>query len=75
MKCLVTGATDFVGAILVRELLAAGHEVTASRVPEFETQWLADLPVTIRLADLTEAGAGRGLVEGQGWVFHVARDT
>ncbi|MGW4350507.1 NAD-dependent epimerase/dehydratase family protein [Nocardia sp. NPDC004582] len=75
MKCLVTGATGFVGANLVRELLAAGHEVTASGMPGSETRWLEQLPITVRLADLTAAGAARQLVDGHDWVFHVAGDT
>ncbi|MGW4533779.1 NAD-dependent epimerase/dehydratase family protein [Nocardia sp. NPDC004340] len=75
MRCLVTGATGFVGANLVRELLSAGHQVTASGMPGSETRWLAELPITIRLADLTAPGAARGLVDGHDWVFHVAGDT
>ncbi|MFD6267925.1 NAD-dependent epimerase/dehydratase family protein [Nocardia asteroides] len=75
MRCLVTGATGFVGANLVRELLAAGHEVTATGMPGSPTRWLDDLPVTIDLADLTAAGTARRLVEGQDWVLHVAGDT
>ncbi|MBL1080208.1 NAD-dependent epimerase/dehydratase family protein [Nocardia sp. 2] len=75
MKCLVTGATGFVGANLVRELLAAGHDVTATGMPGSPTHWLEDLPITIRLADLTEPGVARALVDGHDWVFHVAGDT
>ncbi|OXR40172.1 dTDP-glucose 4,6-dehydratase [Nocardia cerradoensis] len=75
MKTLVTGATGFVGANLVRELLAAGHEVTATGIPGSETRWLEGLPVAIELADLTEPNAAKALVAGQDWVFHVAGDT
>ncbi|MEV0059831.1 NAD-dependent epimerase/dehydratase family protein [Nocardia sp. NPDC050718] len=75
MRCLVTGATGFVGANLVRELLDAGHEVTASGMSGSPTRWLDELPITVRLADLTEAGVARDLVDGHDWVFHVAGDT
>ncbi|WP_336087383.1 NAD-dependent epimerase/dehydratase family protein [Nocardia sp. SSK8] len=75
MRCLVTGATGFVGANLVRELLTAGHEVTATGMPGSPTRWLDGLPITIDLADLTDPGAARRLVDGQDWVLHVAGDT
>lgn len=75
MRCLVTGATGFVGANLVRELVAAGHEVTASGAPGSETRWLENLPITVHLADLTDPAAARALVAGQDWVLHVAGDT
>jgi len=75
VKCLVTGATGFVGTNLVHELVAAGHDVTATGIPGSPTRWLDDLPVDVRLADLTDPRSAGQLVRGQEWVFHVAGDT
>lgn len=75
MRCLVTGATGFVGSNLVRSLLAAGHEVIATGAPGSTTRYLQDLPLEIRLADLLDPSQLPALVKGCDWVFHVAGDT
>lgn len=75
MRCLVTGATGFVGGNLVRRLLEREHEVLASGAPGSTTQYLDDLDVPVRLADLTDPEACADLVDGREWVFHVAGDT
>jgi len=75
MRCLVTGATGFVGSNLVRSLVDAGHDVLATGAPGSTTRYLEDLPVEVRLADLLDPAAIDDLVADQDWVFHVAGDT
>ncbi|UDY24777.1 NAD-dependent epimerase/dehydratase family protein [Nocardioides sp. Kera G14] len=75
MRCLVTGATGFVGSNLVRSLLDGDHEVVATGAPGSTTRFLDDLPLEVRLADLLDPAQLPGLVKGVDWVFHVAGDT
>ncbi|MCD0453041.1 NAD-dependent epimerase/dehydratase family protein [Actinocorallia sp. API 0066] len=75
MRCLVTGATGFVGSNLVRSLLAAGHEVLATGAPGSTTRYLDGLDLEVRLVDLLDPDQLPSLVKGRDWVFHVAGDT
>lgn len=61
MRCLVTGASGFIGARLVRELLARGHEVTALIQPGVELDRLKDCLNEIRRID--ESLEDRALLE------------
>lgn len=49
MKALVTGATGFIGSFVVRELLAAGHEVHALVEPGVPLGRIADLASRVRV--------------------------
>ncbi len=75
MKCLVTGATGFLGGNLTHELVLDGWDVRASGAPGSDTQYIESLPVEIRLADITDADEVNRLVKGCDVVFHVAGDT
>ena len=68
MRCLITGATGFVGRHLAAALGAAGHEVVGlARRPA-----PADLPV--RPADLADVRATEAVLRDvrPDWVFHLA---
>jgi dihydroflavonol-4-reductase len=71
---LVTGATGFVGANLVRCLLAHGQEVRALVRAGSDPSALAGLPVELVEGDLRDAGAVRRAVKGCARVFHVGAD-
>jgi len=73
-KVLVTGANGFVGANVVRALLARGEAVRALVRPRSDRRSLAGLPVELAEGDLREAAAVRRAVRGCARVFHVAAD-
>jgi NAD(P)-dependent dehydrogenase (short-subunit alcohol dehydrogenase family) len=55
MTVLVAGGTGYLGTAVVRDLLAAGHGVTATWVVEREAERLAAEPVELVQADLFDA--------------------
>jgi dihydroflavonol-4-reductase len=71
---LITGASGFVGAAVVRQLLQAGHEVRALVRPTSTRTNLARLPVEIARGDLRDASSVRRAMAGIRFVFHVAAD-
>jgi dihydroflavonol-4-reductase len=72
MKALVTGATGFIGANVVRALLERRYEVRALVRPQADRTALADLPVEIVSGDVRAPETLRPAVRGCGIVFHVA---
>lgn len=74
MKAFVTGATGFIGASIVRELLKDGLEVRALVRPGSDIANLKGLDIELWPGDLlNQAGLEKGL-EGSAWVFHAAAD-
>jgi nucleoside-diphosphate-sugar epimerase len=72
MKALVTGATGFIGSVLVKELIKKGHAVRGLAVPGENTSSYENLGVEIVRGDLTDAGTLKGTCAGIDTVFHLA---
>jgi dihydroflavonol-4-reductase len=74
MDVLVTGGTGFVGANVVRELLAEGATVRVLARPGGDRRALAALPVEVVEGDLVDPRSLARAVAGVQTVFHVAAD-
>ena len=74
MRALVTGGTGFVGANLVRELLADGDHVRVLARPGGDRRALEGCDVEIAEGDLLDPASVRRAVAGVERVFHVAAD-
>lgn len=72
MKCFVTGASGFIGANLVHELVARGHQVRALVRPQSERRGLAGVEYEAVAGDLSDRAALREAMRGSEWCFHVA---
>ena len=72
VKAFVTGGTGFVGAAVVRELLAEGIAVAALARPSADQRNLAGLDVTIAAGDVRDHESLLAGMAGCAWVFHVA---
>ncbi len=75
-RALLTGGAGFVGAALVRRLLAEGHRVELLLRPGSDTWRLEDIwgSLAVREADLRDVQAVRGAVKAAApdWIFHLA---
>jgi len=74
MTSLVTGANGFVGAAVVRTLLANGENVRALARPGSNTVNLDSLAVDIVRGDITDSDSLLAAMQGCRTVFHVAAD-
>src|SRR5262250_3509624 len=74
MDALVTGGTGFVGANLVRELLADGRSVRVLARSGSNRAALEGCDVEIAQGDLLDAGSLEAAVAGVTRVYHVAAD-
>jgi nucleoside-diphosphate-sugar epimerase len=72
MKYFVTGATGFLGNVMVRQLLAQGHQVQCMvRSPE-KAREVEALGAKIFKGDVTDKESMRAAMQGTDGVFHVA---
>jgi len=74
IDALVTGATGFVGANVVRELLREGATVRVLARPNGDRRAIDGLAVEICEGDLVDAASIRRAVQGAATVYHVAAD-
>ncbi|HEY5975833.1 MAG TPA: hopanoid-associated sugar epimerase [Geobacteraceae bacterium] len=74
MKAFVTGATGFIGASLVRELLRDGVEVRVLARPEADRRNLTGLPVEVWDGDLLDRQSLEQGLAGCNVLFHAAAD-
>ncbi len=71
-KCFVTGASGFIGANLVHELNAAGHEVKALVRAESDLRGLEGATFEAVSGDVTHRKKLESALRGCDWCFHVA---
>jgi dihydroflavonol-4-reductase len=74
-RVLVTGATGFIGAHLVRALLERGDDVRVTVRASSPREALAGRDVETRTADILDAAAMRRALSGVERAFHVAGTT
>jgi dihydroflavonol-4-reductase len=74
MTTLLTGATGFVGAAVLRCLRTAGHHVRALVRPNSDRRNLSGIDCEIVTGDLTNPESLKRAVRGCEGVFHVAAD-
>lgn len=74
MKTLVTGVTGFIGSAVLRQLIAAGHDVRALIRPKSDRRNITGLPVEIVYGDLTDRESLDHGMKGCSTLFHVAAD-
>jgi dihydroflavonol-4-reductase len=72
MKCFVTGASGFLGANLVHELVARGHSVKALLRPESDVRGLYQADFKRVSGDILDRKLLEREIEGCDWCFHVA---
>ncbi|HYN06737.1 MAG TPA: NAD-dependent epimerase/dehydratase family protein [Vicinamibacterales bacterium] len=72
MTLLLTGATGFVGGVLARQLIAAGHTVRAVVRTPGKARDLQTIGVDVHQGDVTEKGSMRRPMTGVDGVYHVA---
>ena len=72
MNCFVTGASGFIGANLVQELLARQHQVKALLRPGSDLRGLRAADFERVEGDLSDGAKLKAALRGCDWCFHVA---
>ena len=72
MNCFVTGASGFIGANLVHELVVRGHRVKALLRPGADLRGLKGVEFERVAGDVSDRKALEAGMRGCDWVFHVA---
>lgn len=72
MKCFVTGASGFIGANLVHELAARGHQVKALLRPGSDQRGLVGVAFERIAGDVSDRAGLESAMRGCDWCFHVA---
>src|SRR5205807_7189560 len=72
MKCFVTGASGFIGANVVHELIARGHSVKALLRPASDRRGLKGAEFEVIEGDVTDREQLERAMRGCDWCFHVA---
>ncbi len=70
MKLLVTGGAGYIGGVVVRQLLAAGHQVTV--LDDLSTGHADTIPDGVQLIEAPISQVARHLPEGTDGVLHFA---
>ncbi|HSQ36023.1 MAG TPA: NAD-dependent epimerase/dehydratase family protein [Candidatus Binatia bacterium] len=71
-RCLITGASGFIGSHLAAALAGAGHEVSCLVRSSSRLDFLSTLPVRLVEGDCLERGSLRAALAGIDYVFHLA---
>ncbi|BBO30539.1 NAD-dependent epimerase/dehydratase family protein [Lacipirellula parvula] len=74
-RCLITGASGFVGSNLAQRLIRDGWEVRCLLRPTSRVEFLGNLPFERFEGGLSDADSLRRAVRGVDYVFHVAGRT
>lgn len=74
-RCLITGASGFVGSNLAATLAAEGRPVRCLIRPTSNTQWLDALNVETVVGSLSDADSLQTAISGVSHVYHVAGRT
>jgi dihydroflavonol-4-reductase len=72
MRCFVTGASGFIGANLVHELVARGHQVKALLRPESDLRGLKSADFERVNGEVSDPKKLVASMRGCDWCFHVA---